>query len=760
MEISEAELEQERKDILKRYRKLLRTAKPFLKDDDARLIKSAFHTAAEAHKEMRRKSGEPYIYHPIAVAQIVVEEIGLGTTAIVSALLHDVVEDTDITIAQIERMYGTKVARIIDGLTKISGKFEYGSSQQAENFRKMLLTLSDDVRVILIKIADRLHNMRTLDSMPRHKQLKIASETIYIYAPLAHRLGLYSIKSELEDLYLKYAEPEAYRSIALKLRETKLARDRFISRFMEPIVKDLEDSGLRYIIKGRPKSIYSIWNKMRKQNKPFEEIYDLFAIRIILESPPEHEKEKALCWQAYSIVTDHYKPNPDRLKDWISTPRANGYQSLHTTVMSKTGQWVEVQIRTTRMDEIAEKGYAAHWKYKGNDTKVKGNIDVWINRVRETLENGEGDRTAAIEFLDEFRNNLFSEEVFVFTPKGELKVLPRGATALDFAFDIHTEIGAKCMAAKVGGTLVPISYVLNNGDQVEIITSSKQKPNEDWLRIVTTSKARGRIKEFLKEENRRYETDGRQMVERKLKILGIEATAEIFNQLRAYFDCKTPVDFFYRVGKGYIQVDELKKFKRYRDLREKKKEAAATTAENPLISRPDAEGKEISKYLKTLHGNQSDGDTLLIGEDMDKIDYRLAVCCSPISGDDVFGFVTVNEGIKIHRTTCPNAAELMSKHGNRIIKAKWASQKKEAFLVGIHITGTDRLGLVNDVTRIISNELHINMRGVSFDVADGIFEGDVKIYVQDTSHLETLIKKLEKVEGVFSALRFDCTAAG
>lgn len=757
VEISEVELELERKEILKRYRKLLRTAKPFLKDNDAKMIKSAFHTAAEAHKEMRRKSGEPYIYHPIAVAQIVVEEIGLGTTAIVSALLHDVVEDTDMTIAQIERMYGKKVAKIIDGLTKISGKFEYGSSQQAENFRKMLLTLSDDVRVILIKIADRLHNMRTLDSMPRHKQLKIASETIYIYAPLAHRLGLYSIKSELEDLYLKYAEPEAYRSIALKLRETKLARDRFIARFMEPIVKDLEDSGLRYIIKGRPKSIYSIWNKMRKQNKPFEEIYDLFAIRIILESPPEHEKEKALCWQAYSIVTDHYKPNPDRLKDWISTPRANGYQSLHTTVMSKTGQWVEVQIRTTRMDEIAEKGYAAHWKYKGNDTKVKGNIDVWINRVRETLENGEGDRTAAIEFLDEFRNNLFTEEVFVFTPKGELKVLPRGATALDFAFDIHTEIGAKCMAAKVGGTLVPISYVLNNGDQVEIITSNKQKPNEDWLRIVTTSKARSRIKEFLKEENRRYETDGRQMVERKLKLLGIEANAETFNQLRAFFDCKTPVDFFYRVGKGYIQIDELKKYKRHRDLREKKKEGSG---EELYIGRSDNDGKEISKYLKGLHGNQTDGDTLLIGEDMDKIDYRLAVCCSPISGDDVFGFVTINEGIKIHRTTCPNAAELMSKHGNRVIKAKWASQKEEAFLVGIHITGTDRMGLVNEITRIISNELNINMRGVSFDVADGIFEGDVKIYVQDTSHLEKLIKKLEKVEGVFSALRFDCTPMG
>ena len=750
VEVSKIDVEQERNDILKRYRKLLRTAKPYLHDNDAKLIKQAFHTAAEAHKEMRRKSGEPYIYHPIAVAQIVVEEIGLGTTSIISALLHDVVEDTDMTISDIEQLYGNKVARIIDGLTKISGKFEYGSSQQAENFRKMLLTLSDDVRVILIKLADRLHNMRTLDSMPRDKQLKIASETIYIYAPLAHRLGLYAIKSELEDLYLKYAEPEAYKAVSIKLRETKFSRDRFIAKFMEPIVKDLEDSNMRYIIKGRPKSIYSIWNKMRRQNKPFEEIYDLFAIRIVLDSPREYEKEKALCWQAYSIVTDHYKPNPDRLKDWISTPRANGYQSLHSTVMSKSGQWVEVQIRTTRMDEIAEKGYAAHWKYKGNDTKVKGNLDVWINRVRETLENGPNDRAAAIEFLDEFRNNLFNEEVFVFTPKGELKVLPAGATALDFAFDIHTQVGAKCMAAKVGGTLVPISYQLKNGDQLEIITSNKQKPNEDWLRIVTTTKARTRIKEYLKEENRRYETDGRQMVEKKLKILGIEASAEIFNQLRAFFECKTPVDFFYRIGKGYIPIDDLKKFKRHKDVREKKKADSEI-----FIPKAGTEGKELTKYLKGLHGDQKDSDTLLIGEDMDKIDYKLAACCNPISGDDVFGFVTVNEGIKIHRTTCPNAVELMSKHGNRIIKAKWRSQKEEAFLVSLQITGTDRMGVVNDVTGIISSELNINMRGIMIDTQDGVFDGLLRIYVQDTRHLEVLIEKLENVDGVFSVTRFD-----
>lgn len=749
------DLEQERKDILKKYRRLLRTAKPFLKDNDAKLIKKAFYTSVDAHKDMRRRSGEPYIYHPLAVAQIVVEEIGLGTTGIVSALLHDVVEDTDMRIEDIDRLFGKKVAKIIDGLTKISGRFEYGSSQQAENFRKMLLTLSDDVRVILVKLADRLHNMRTLDSMPRDKQLKIASETIFIYAPLAHRLGLYSIKSELEELYLKYTEPQEYRAISRKLRETKSSRDRFISKFTEPIAQDLEQAGLNYIIKGRPKSIYSIWNKMRKQNKPFEEIYDLFAIRIVLESPQEGDREKALCWQAYSIVTDHYKPNPDRLKDFLSTPRANGYQSLHSTVMSKSGQWVEVQIRTSRMDEIAEKGYAAHWKYKGNDTKVRGNIEQWISQVRETLETGSGDKTAAIEFLDEFRTNLFNEEVFVFTPKGELKVLQSGATALDFAFDIHSEVGVHCMAAKVGGVLVPISYVLSNGDQIEIITSNKQKPNEDWLRIVRTSKARARIKDFLKEDNRHYETDGRQMVEKKLKILGIELTAEVVNQLRAFFECKTATDFFYKIGKGYVHLDELKRFKKDKEAKERK---AVVTAVIPPIE--GADGKAYTKLLKNLHGDRADSDTLLIGDDMDKIDYKLAPCCNPIAGDDVFGFVTINEGIKIHRTTCPNAAELMSKHGNRIIKAKWESNKDEAFLAGLYLSGTDRVGLINDVTRIISNELHINMRGLTIDTEDGVFNGDIRLYVQDTRHLDVLIGKLEQVEGVYQVQRFDTNLTG
>lgn len=731
------DVELERKEILRRYRKLLKDAKPVLKENDAKLIKKAFNTSLEAHKDMRRKSGEPYIYHPLAVAQICVEEIGLGTTSIVSALLHDVVEDTELEIEDIQRDFGSKVAKIIDGLTKISGVFEYGSSQQAENFRKMLLTLSDDVRVILIKIADRLHNMRTLDSMARDKQLKIASETIYIYAPLAHRLGLYAIKSELEDLYLKYTDTAIYKQIAQNLRETKAARDKFIKDFIAPLQKELNEAGFDFVIKGRPKSIYSIWNKMKKQKIPFEEVYDLFAIRIILQT--KLEQEKAACWQVYSIVTDFYKPNPDRLRDWISTPRTNGYESLHTTVMSKTGQWVEVQIRTERMDEIAEKGYAAHWKYKesGQGQEASG-LEVWISRVREMLEQ---DNSSAIEFIDDFRTNLFSDEVFVFTPKGDLKILPYGATALDFAFDIHTEIGSHCLGAKVNQKLVPLSYVLNNGDQVEILTSSKQKPSEDWLRFVVSSKARAKIKEFLREDKKRVIAEGKEIVARKLKHMRIELDHITTNKLRAYFNAKTVAEFFYKVGKGYIDIHELKKFRdqQLAKLQEKQEEIS--------------DAKTFEKEVKKMRG--VDSDMLLIGEDMDKIDYILAKCCNPIPGDDVFGFVTVNEGIKIHRTSCPNAVELMSNYGYRIIKAKWTSQKEIAFLAGLRITGTDRVGLVNDLTKIISNELKVNMRSITIDTNDGIFEGNIMLFVHDTRHLEILMKKLSKVPGIVSVTRFD-----
>jgi GTP diphosphokinase / guanosine-3',5'-bis(diphosphate) 3'-diphosphatase len=723
--------EKENKEIISRYRRLLKFAKPLLKDDDAKIIKKAFYTSLQAHKDMRRRSGEPYIYHPLAVAQIAVEEIGLGTTSIVAALLHDVVEDTHLEIDDIERDFGPKVAKIIDGLTKIAGVFDQGTSEQAENFRKMILTLSDDVRVILIKLADRLHNMRTLTSMPREKQLKIASETIYLYAPLAHRLGLYAIKTELEDLYLKYTDTETYKQIADKIKQTKAVRDKLIKDFITPIENALSKADLEFVVKGRPKSIYSIWNKMRKQNIPFEEVYDLFAIRIIVNAKPE--EEKAACWKVYSIVTDFYKPNPDRLRDWISTPKANGYESLHTTVMSKPGQWVEVQIRTQRMDEIAEKGYAAHWKYK--DTGKEGGrtgLEMWIRKVRELIETND---SSALEFMDDFRTNLFNEEVFAFTPKGDLKILPFGATALDFAFEIHSQIGMHCLGAKVNQRLVPLSYVLNNGDQVEILTSSKQRPHEDWLKFVVSSKARAKIKDSLKEEKKTVATDGKDIVLRKLHQLKLELNNETINQLLLYFNMKTPLELFYNVAKGIIDPKEIKKFQETKEVKKPEKK--------------EAEPKPVKKITG------ADADMLLIGDDMDKIDYKLAKCCNPIPGDDVFGFVTINEGIKIHRTTCPNAIELMSNYGYRVVKAKWTSQKELAFLAGLKIIGMDRVGIINDITTVISGELKVNIRSITVDTNDGMFEGSIMLFVNDTKHLDKLIMKLAKISDIISVRRVD-----
>lgn len=735
----EVDVEEERKEILKRYRRLLKQAKPVLKPGDAKLIKKAFNVSLEAHRDMRRKSGEPYIYHPLEVALVCVEEIGLGTTSIISALLHDVVEDTDWELEDIEREFGNKVMTIIDGLTKISGVFEHGSSQQAENFRKMLLTLSDDVRVILIKLADRLNNMRTLASMPRHKQLKIASETMYLYAPLAHRLGLYSIKSELEDLYLKYTDVETYKDIVYKINESKSYRNKFIKTFIQPIEDELNKLDIKFTIKGRPKSVYSIYNKMKKQGIPFEEVYDLFAVRIILES--ELDNEKADCWQVYSIVTDFYRPNPDRLRDWISTPRSNGYESLHTTVMSNSGQWVEVQIRTARMDEIAERGYAAHWKYKEKENSRGTGLDDWITQVRGLLESNDG---SAIEFMDDFRGNLFHDEVFVFTPKGDLKVLPFGSTALDFAFEIHTEIGAKCIGAKVNQRLVPISHKLKNGDQVEILTSNKQKPTEDWLNNVMTSRAKAKIKDALREEKKSAIVDGREIVQRKLKQMKMEFNSENVEKLRAFFELKTANEFYYRIGKGIIDATLIKSFKEF-------KENLKLT--NRAIQDKVKDESSFTKEIKNLKG--PDHDQLLIGEDMDVVDYILAKCCNPIPGDDVFGFVTINEGIKIHRTSCPNALELLSNHGNRVIKARWTSQKEIAFLAGLRIIGTDRVGLINDVTKVISNELKVNMRSITVDSDAGIFEGTIKLFVNSTQHLDHLMKNLSKVEGIMKVSRFD-----
>lgn len=732
------DLEAEKKEILKRYRALLRACKSTMQKGDKRMIRLAFDMALDSHKDMRRKSGEPYIYHPIAVAQIAAEEIGLGTTSIVCALLHDVVEDTNITLEDIEREFGKKVAKIIDGLTKISGVFDYNSSLQAENFRKMLLTLADDVRVILIKLADRLHNMRTMDFMPRDKQLKISSETVYLYAPLAHRLGLYAIKSELEDLSMKYMEPVTYKFIAQQLNEKKAERENFIKDFIAPIKDILNEQGLIADVYGRPKSIHSIWSKMRKKNIPFDEVYDLFAIRIILNSKPEHEK--ADCWKAYSIVTDLYHPNPDRLRDWISSPRANGYESLHTTVMGPRGQWVEVQIRTNRMNEIAEKGFAAHWKYKEEPNSDSG-LDQWIHKVRELLSNPEAN---ALDFLDDFKMNLFSDEIFIFTPKGALIQLPVNATALDFAFEIHTDIGASCIGAKVNHKLVPLSHKLQNGDQVEIITSSKQSPKEDWLNFVVTAKAKSKIKSSLKEEKRKIAEQGKEILERKLKSLKITYNTDNLYKLSYYFKLPTTLDLFFNVAQGKIDLKQLKEFAASEKIVENKPEKIEPAFNDTLI-----------KKVKS-----ADSDTLLIGEDLQKLDYKLSSCCNPIPGDDVFGFVTVGEGIKIHRTNCPNAAKLMANYGYRIIKAKWNSQKELAFLTGLQITGIDEVGLINKITTVISNDFKVNMRSITVDTNDGIFEGSIMVYVNNTKHLDNLIRKLKEVVGVSSVTRFDSNDEG
>ncbi|MEO8884583.1 MAG: bifunctional (p)ppGpp synthetase/guanosine-3',5'-bis(diphosphate) 3'-pyrophosphohydrolase [Mucilaginibacter sp.] len=727
------DLEEEKNEILKRYRALLRASKSTLQKGDKRMIRKAFDMALESHKDMRRKSGEPYIYHPIAVAQIAAEEIGLGTTSIVCALLHDVVEDTDLTLEDIEREFGKKVAKIIDGLTKISGVFGTNSSLQAENFRKMLLTLADDVRVILIKLADRLHNMRTMEFMPRDKQLKLSSETVYLYAPLAHRLGLYAIKSELEDLSMKYMERETYQFIKNKLNEKKAEREKFIRDFSEPVKKALAAQDLEADVFGRPKSIHSIWNKMKKKSIPFEEVYDLFAIRIILDSTPENEK--ADCWKAYSIITDLYRPNPDRLRDWISSPKANGYESLHTTVMGPRGQWVEVQIRTTRMNEIAEKGFAAHWKYK--ESSSDSGLDQWVQKVRDMLKNPDSN---ALEFLDDFKMNLFSDEIFIFTPKGALIQLPLNATALDFAFEIHTDVGASCIGAKVNHKLVPLSYKLQNGDQVEIITSSKQVPKEDWLSFVVTAKAKAKIKSALKEEKRKIAEDGKEILERKMKSLKLTYNTENLQKLSYYFKLPSTQELFFNVAKGVIDMKDLKDY---------------LASEKVIENKPQdkIEQEQVQSLLRNIKAK--DSDMLLIGEDMQKIDYKLANCCNPIPGDDVFGFVTVSDGIKIHRTNCPNAAKLMANYGYRIVKARWTNQQELAFLTGIRITGIDDVGLINQLTTVISNDFKVNMRSITVDSDNGIFEGSIMVYVNDTEHLDNLIKKLKMVKGVTAVTRFD-----
>ncbi|MCZ4409233.1 bifunctional (p)ppGpp synthetase/guanosine-3',5'-bis(diphosphate) 3'-pyrophosphohydrolase [Cryomorphaceae bacterium 1068] len=722
---------EDKKLILSAYRGLLRMAKFSKEKEDRKIIRKAFDLAMEAHKDMRRKSGEPYILHPLAVARICAEEIGLGTTSIVAAILHDTVEDTEITLEDVEHQFGPKVRDIIDGLTKISDVFDHTASIQAENFKKMLLTLSDDVRVILIKLADRLHNMRTLDSMRRDKQLKIASETQFMFAPLAHRLGLYAIKTELEDLALKYTEPEEYEEIETNLKKGQAVRTRFINRFTLPIKRALDAEGFNYEIKGRPKSIHSIWNKIHKKNIPFEEIYDVFAIRIILDT--DLKNEKALCWKVYSMVTDFYQPNPDRLRDWISTPKGNGYESLHTTVMSPTGKWVEVQIRTQRMDDIAEMGYAAHWKYKDQQAQ-ESSLDTWLNRIRDMLETNNGE---ALDFIDDFKLNLFSDEIFVFTPNGELKTLPAGATALDFAFEIHTQVGESCIGAKVDQRLVPLSHKLKSGDQIEILTSKKQKAKEDWLNYVVTAKAKSKIKQALKEEQKKVASDGREIVQRKFKSIGVEFTSRNVSELEKFYGYNSATSLYEDIAKGKVTLKKLKGF---------------TVDQKQLNFERDDSVFEYEERKKS-GAQEIPKDTLIIGDDEVDVPYKLSQCCNPIPGDDVFGFVTINDGIKIHRVRCPNAVAMRSNFAYRIIKAKWQSQKESEFAAKIRFKGIDDLGLVEKITHAISTDLNVNMKAISFESNDGVFDGRVTVLVYNTDHLNSLIKRLQSVEGVLTVER-------
>jgi len=727
----------ERKEILKKYKNLLRSVKHELNSEQKRLIRMAFDLALDAHKDMRRKSGEPYIYHPIAVAKIAASELGLGTTSIVCALIHDVVEDSEYTHDDIKRKFGEKIAKIVNGLTKIQEVFDHTDSMQAENFRKMLLTLSDDIRVILVKLCDRLHNMRTLESMNRKNQLKISSETLFLYAPLAHRLGLYNLKSELEDLAIKYTQKDAFKEISAKLNDKKATRDRYIRKFIDPLKIRLDEVGLKYEIKGRPKSIYSILKKMNHQGISFEEVYDLFAIRIILDS--SLEKEKADCWTAYSIVTESYKPNPQRTRDWITTPKSNGYESLHSTVMANDGKWVEVQIRTKRMDEIAEKGYAAHWKYKNTKDGISmgshQNVDDWLSRIKEILENPS---TNAMEFIDDFKMQLVHDEIFVFTPSGDLRKLPVGSTALDFAFEIHTEIGSKCIGAKLSNRLVPISHVLSNGDQIEILTSEKQTPKEEWLNFVVSGKAIARIRNFFRESKRELAEKGKVVLKKRFAKEKVVFNEENILKIVRYFKSRSHLDLYYTIEKGLISNEDLQIFNIVNN-----KVAAIHKHEilEPFVPKP----------------TKSNNKEIIVGDESD-LDYTLSKCCNPIPGDDIFGFITIGEGVKIHRTNCPNAVSLLSNYGYRIIKAQWRNElvKNETkFITGIKLVGIDDIGIVSSLADIISKNLNVNMKSITIESHDGTFEGTIQLYVDDTTHLDHLIKKIKEKHNTMIISRFD-----
>jgi GTP pyrophosphokinase len=737
--MTEEAIETENKGIAKAYKELLKVSYQTLTADDKKLIRHAFEVALDAHKGQRRKSGEAYIFHPIAVAKIVAQEIGMDATSIAAALLHDVVEDNpNYTLADMEQLFGETVARIVDGLTKISSlKKNMDVSLQAENFRKMLLTLNDDVRVIIIKIADRLHNMQTMDSMQADKQVKIASETLYIYAPLAHRIGLYNIKTELEDLGLKYTEPEVYNDILEKIKDSKEQQDAYIKAFSKVIEKTLNKEGLNYEIKGRPKSIFSIRQKMVKQGVSFDEVYDKFAVRIIYKS--DLANEKFLAWKIYSVVTDHFTPNPIRLRDWISSPKSSGYEALHITVVGPKSHWVEVQIRSERMNEIAEKGYAAHYKYKNKEDKEdkEDNLDLWINRLQEALENNEAD---AVDFVEQFKLNLYSKEIFVFSPKGDLKSLPKGATPLDFAFSIHTEVGMKTRGAKVNGKLVPLSHVLESGDRIEIMTSENAKPNANWLDYATTARARSKIKSALNEDTKEIAEEGKEILRRKMKQLKITLNESSINQMVSYFKLNTSLDLFYRVGIGSIDNTKLKAFVASRS------NAFVSYFKNKIY-KPTVH-KDINKEEIT-----SSYDMLVFGKEEEKLNYTLSNCCNPIPGDKVFGFVTINDGIKVHKKNCPNALSLQSNYAYRIMLAKWIDSSQQVYTSQITLSGIDNLGLVNDITKLISENMHVNMKSISFSSDDGVFSGKITVQVKNQTMLKKLIDKLKKINGIDKVTR-------
>jgi len=733
----EIDFEKENKAIAQEYKELLRISYQTLTPEDKKLIRKAFDVAMDAHKDQRRRSGEAYFFHPIAVAKIVASEIGLGATAIAAALLHDVVEDTPITIEDIDKMFGAKVAQLVDGLTKISKvQKEMNVSMQAENFRKMLFTLNDDVRVILIKIADRLHNMQTLDNMEDHKQIKIASETLYIYAPLAHRLGLYKIKNKLEDLGLKYTEPVIYNDIVSKIKETKEEQDAYIKDISDILKKALDEEKLDYIIKGRPKSIYSIYRKMKVQGVGFDEVYDKFALRIVYKSPTN--EEKFLAWKIYSIVTDHYRPSPSRLRDWISSPKTTGYEALHITVMGPKGRWVEVQIRSERMDEIAEKGYAAHYKYKQGSSEESG-LDIWLNLLKEALENPE---TNAVDFVEDFKMNLYSKEIFVFTPKGEIKSLPKGATSLDFAFSIHSEVGIRTRGTRVNGKLVPLNHELKSGDQIEVITSQYQKPTINWLDYVTTSRAKNKIKNVLNENTKKIAEEGKEILNRKLKHLKITLSESVVNELVNFFKLKTSLDLFYRVGVGAIENQQLK------DYASQKSNTFINFFKNKIKRSASTVSEDIHKQV--LYSNY---DLLVFGPDQDKLDYKLSTCCNPIPGDEVFGFITINEGIKVHKRDCPNSISLQSNYAYRIMQAKWIDSSQQEFKAILHITGMDTIGLTNKLTKVISDNMNVNIQSISLSGDAGIFNGQIAVIVQNNFILKKLMDNIKQIDGVDKVTR-------